>query len=85
MTEPAATSASNAGQGAWRAVVSQRTFSWVRQLLIAAGVYWYYTNRHSGDLVVRFEAVTLVLVGVWANHVARVSSPQPDAGERPER
>ena len=56
----------------WRPVVSQRTFSWVAQLLIGAGLYWYYLNRHSGDLVIRLQAVTLFLGGIWASRLLRI-------------
>ena len=80
MTEPVVDPVSSAAQDSWRPIVSQRTLTWVRRLLIAAGVYWYYTNRHSGDLVLRGEAVALVLMGLWAHHVLRVKPPAPDEG-----
>ncbi len=73
-----ATKPGRAKQRDWRPVVSRWTFRSIQQALMIAGIYWYYTNRLSGDLVLRFEAVILVLTGIWAGHLVQVK-PEGDA------
>ncbi len=71
---------SKPGERDWRPLVSQRTFTWVAQLLIGAGLYWGYLNRHSGDLVVRFQAVALFLAGIWTSRLLRIRPAKGTAG-----
>ena len=63
----------------WRPFVSRGTFTWARRLLVVAGICWYVANRHSGDLVLRFEAIALVLAGLWLDRIFRVSPRTGDA------
>ena len=47
-------------------------------LLIGAGVWWWYSNPHRGDLVRRTEALALVLGGIWIGRIARPAPQQVD-------
>lgn len=67
-------------QDEWRPVVSAWLLGSVKLFLIGLGAYWWYLNRHSGDLVVRAQAVGLVLSGLWAHHFVRVRPAPPRIG-----
>lgn len=60
------------GQNEWRPVVSAWLLASVKLFLLGLGAYWWYLNRGSGDLILRAQAVGLVLSGLWVHHLVRV-------------
>jgi hypothetical protein len=71
LKSPAATTWMQAEARDRRVKVPPRLLTLLQWLMIGAGVWWWYSNPHPGDLVRRTEALALVLGGLWIGRIAR--------------